>query len=151
MEPKEAEAIVTSVIKEITAAMGVETEVTAWEDEQGMHVDVWGDDVGLIIGRRGTTLDAIQALCAAALGHGGGLRPRIILDIENYKQRRRETLTERALKLAEMVRGSGRSLKMDPMSAEERKIVHEALKDDPNVETWSEGDEPDRRVVISRV
>ena len=149
METQETETIVTSVVKEITAAMGVDAEVTAWEDELGMHVDIWGDDVGLLIGRKGSTLEAIQVLCAAALRHGGGLRPRIILDIEHYKQKRREKLTERTLKLAERVKGSGRSLKMDPMSAEERKIVHEALKEDPEVETWSEGDEPDRHVVIS--
>ncbi len=149
MESKAVETIVTSVIKEITAAMGVESEVTVWEDEQGMHVDIWGDDVGLLIGRKGSTLEAIQVLCAASLRHGGALRPRIILDIEHYKKKRREKLTERALKLADRVKGTERSLKMDPMSAEERKVVHEALKDDPHVETWSEGDEPERRVVIS--
>ena len=151
METQEAETIATSVVKEITAVMGVEAEVTAWEDELGMHVDIWGDDVGLLIGRKGSTLEAIQVLCAAALRYGGGSRPRIILDIEHYKQKRREKLTERTLKLAERVKSSGRALKMDPMSAEERKIVHEALKDDPEVETWSEGDEPERRVVISPV
>ncbi len=148
MESTEAEATVTSVIKQITDAMGVEAEITAWEDEQGLHVDVWGDDVGLLIGRKGSTLEAIQILCAASLRHGAGLRPRVILDIEHYKQKRREKLTERALKLGERVKNSGRSLKMDPMSAEERKIVHEALKDDPKLETWSEGEDPDRRVII---
>ncbi len=148
MEAKEAEVIVTSVIKEITGAMGLEAEITAWEDEQGLHVDIWGDDVGLLIGRKGSTLEAIQVLSAAALRHGAGLRPRIMLDIEHYKQKRREKLTERALKLGDRVKTSGRSLKMDPMSAEERKIVHEALKDDPKIETWSEGEDPERQVII---
>ncbi len=148
MEPKEAESIVTSVIKEITRAMDIEAEITAWEDEQGMHVDIWGDDVGLLIGRKGSTLEAIRVLCSAALRRGGGMRPRILLDIEHYKQKRREKLTERARKLGERVKTSGRPLKLDPMGAEERKIVHEALKDDPHLDTWSEGEEPERRVVI---
>lgn len=149
METQETETIVVSVIKEIVEALGVDAEITAFEDEQGLHVDVWGDDVGLMIGRKGSTLEAIQTLCAAALRRSSGLRPRIILDIEHYKQKRREKLTERALRLAERVRGSNRPLRMDPMSAEERKIVHEALKDEPGVETWSEGEEPERQVVIS--
>ncbi|MHB8779982.1 MAG: Jag family protein [Candidatus Geothermincolia bacterium] len=148
LEPQEAAAIVKPFIKEIASYIDVEAEVSVWEDEAGLHVDIWGDDVALLIGRRGSTLEAIQILCSAALRRQG-LRPmRVLLDIEHYKAKRREKLTERTLRLAERVKTSGRMLRMDPMSAEERKTVHEALKDDAAVETWSEGAEPERNVVI---
>jgi spoIIIJ-associated protein len=148
LETTDATTILRPVIKEIAAALDITAEVSIWEDEDALHIDIWGDDVGLLIGRKGTTLEAMRVLCGAVLRRQGIRSQRILLDIEHYKEKRREKLTERALRLAERVKTTGRALQMDPMVAEERKIIHEALKDDADVETWSEGDEPQRFVII---
>ena len=107
------------------------------------------DDYGLLIGKRGQTIDALQLLCFQAAFRGLRDRKRVVLDASGYRERRREVLTSRADRAAEQALESDAAVEMDPMSAQERRVVHEHLKDRPGVETYSEGDEPRRCVVVA--
>jgi spoIIIJ-associated protein len=111
-------------------------------------VRIDGPDMGLLIGRHGATLEALQELTRAAVQHATSARAYLNLDIEGYRERQRERLEERALRLAEKVKTSQEPVEMDPMSSYERKVVHDALADFDGVVTGSEGEDPDRRVVI---
>jgi spoIIIJ-associated protein len=106
-----------------------------------------GDDLGLLIGRHGQTIDALQYL-ANALLHRRGSDRRVTVDAAGYRARRESSLRAMAHRAAEQAVGSGRRVGLEPMTSVERKVVHEFLKDDPEVETTSEGTEPNRFVVI---
>jgi spoIIIJ-associated protein len=108
-----------------------------------------GDDYGLLIGKRGQTIDALQLLCYQAAFRGMRERKRVVLDAAGYRARRRETLEGRADRAAEQALANNRVVEMDPMSAQERRVVHERLKDRAGIETYSEGDEPRRCVIVS--
>jgi len=129
--------------------MGIVTRVEySWQDEDVLRLDIQGEELGLVIGRRGETLDALQYLVSLAMNkHGAWLR--IILDAEGYRARREETLRNLALRLGERVKRTGRRAVLDPMNAMERRIIHLALQDDAGVETHSEGVAPYRRVIIA--
>ena len=104
---------------------------------------------GLLIGRRGQTIDALQLLCYQAAFLGMRERKRVVVDAAGYRERRRETLIDRADRAAEQAESSGRPIEMDPMSAQERRVVHEHLKERAGIETYSEGDEPNRCVMVA--
>lgn len=108
-----------------------------------------GRGLGVVIGRRGQTLDALQYLTNLVANKIGGERARIILDAEGYRERRAEALQKLACRLAERVKRDGRKAALEPMNALERRIVHLALQNDAGVETYSEGEEPYRRVIIA--
>ncbi len=112
---------------------------------------VGGDDYGLLIGKRGQTIDALQLLCYQAAFRGMRDRKRVVVDAAGYRERRREVLVSRADRAAEQALSSNCSVEMDPMSAQERRVVHEHLKERSGIETFSEGDEPQRRVVVAPV
>ncbi len=129
--------------------MGVDPQIECEPGKEGLvYLRLSGDRMGMIIGRRGQTLDAIQYLTNLVANQGGGVRARIVLDAEGYREKRAETLRGVAERLAEKVKRQGRKAALEPMSALERRVVHMALADDDRVETRSEGDEPYRRVVI---
>ena len=107
------------------------------------------DDYGLLIGKRGQTIDALQLLCFQAAFRGLRDRKRVVLDASGYRERRREVLTARADRAAEQALDGNVTVEMDPMSAQERRVVHEHLKERSGVETYSEGDEPRRCVVVA--
>ena len=125
-------------------------DVEIAEDDDRITVTVKGtDDYGLLIGKRGQTIDALQLLCYQAAFRGMRERKRVVVDAAGYRQRRRETLEGRADRAAEQALSNNRVVEMDPMSAQERRVVHERLKERAGVETYSEGDEPRRCVVVA--
>lgn len=129
------------------AAMGASCTVTV-EDRDGVLVaTLAGADLGLLIGRHGQTIDALQYL-ANALAHRRGSEQRVVVDAAGYRSRRESALRAIAQRSAERATATGHRVELDPMTAVERKVVHEFLKDDPEVETTSEGSEPNRFVVI---
>ena len=107
------------------------------------------DDYGLLIGKRGQTIDALQLLCYQAAFSGMRERKRVVVDAAGYRERRREVLVARADRAAEQALSDSHTVEMDPMSAQERRVVHEHLKERSGVETYSEGDEPRRCVVVA--
>jgi spoIIIJ-associated protein len=114
------------------------------------EVEVEGeDDYGLLIGKRGQTIDALQLLCYQAAFRGLRERKRVAVDAAGYRERRRETLEGRADRAAEQALSGSHVVEMDPMSAQERRVVHERLKERAGVETYSEGDEPRRCVIVA--
>lgn len=120
---------------------------TSIEDD-GVVIELVGEDMGLLIGRHGATLDALQDLTRAAVKNVTGAWPQVTVDIEGYLERRRENLAARARSAAERARTNNESVALPPMSSTERRIVHEALANDRGVRTGSEGQGPDRHVVI---
>jgi spoIIIJ-associated protein len=134
--------------------MGLSAEVDWGEVDGVMYVDVLGADqaegMGLLIGRHGQTLDALQEIVRSAVQRRTESRCRVIVDVEDYRKRRRSILVERATAAASRVKRSGRPERLEPMSPYERKIVHDAVNDVEGVETSSEGEDPERRVVIRR-
>ncbi|HET7054082.1 MAG TPA: R3H domain-containing nucleic acid-binding protein [Solirubrobacterales bacterium] len=148
--PEEPAERVRELIEGVLDELDLEGEVEVQEDEERIEAVVVGeDDYGLLIGKRGQTIDALQLLCFQAAFRGLRDRKRVVLDASGYRERRREILTARADRAADQARDGNVSVEMDPMSAQERRVVHEHLKDRSGVETFSEGDEPRRCVVVA--
>lgn len=120
------------------------------EGEDFTTLNLVGENLGILIGRRGETLDALQYLTNLTVSRKFKNRHKYILDAENYRGKRQETLERLAKKLADKVLDTGRSLSLEPMSPYERRIIHTVLQDYPGVRTFSEGEEPYRKVVITR-
>ena len=138
------------LVEGVLDELDLDGEVVVEEDDNRIELSVQGDDdYGLLIGKRGQTIDALQLLCYQAAFRGMRERKRVVLDAAGYRGRRRETLEGRADRAAEQALSNNRVVEMDPMSAQERRVVHERLKDRAGVETYSEGDEPHRCVVVS--
>ena len=125
-----------------------EPQVTS-TGEGGIHIDLCGPDLGMLIGRRGETLDAIQHLTNDVVNRGAETRVRITVDAENYRAKREETLRRLAEKIAGKVRKYRRSVTLEPMNSYERHIIHMVLQDVPDVTTHSIGSDSNRRVVVS--
>lgn len=138
--------LVEGVLDELDLEGEVEVEET---DDRIEAIVVGDDDYGLLIGKRGQTIDALQLLCYQAAFRGLRERKRVVVDAAGYRQRRHDVLVGRAERAAERALDTGRAVEMDEMSAQERRVVHEHLKDRPGVETYSEGDEPHRCVVVA--
>ena len=137
------------VVERIAREIGVTCTVEIEESEDELRAVCDGHDLGLLIGRHGQTIDAIQYLANAILFRGRyEERKPVVVDAAGYRERRQVTLDALALRLAEQAAATGQRVELEPMTAVERKIVHEKLKDDPEVETASEGTEPNRYVVI---
>ena len=149
--PEEGVAKVTSFLEGLLERMGATAEITATEDEDNntISVDLAGQNMGILIGRRGETLDAIQHITTLVANHGEEKHVRVLLDTENYRQKREESLTRLAQKVAGQVQKYRRNKVLEPMNAYERHVIHAALQDVENVSTSSTGTEPNRRVVIS--
>jgi len=138
------------LVEGVLDELDLDGEVLVEEDEERISVTVDGeDDYGLLIGKRGQTIDALQLLAYQAAFRGMRERKRVIVDAAGYRGRRRETLEGRADRAAEQALGGNRVVEMDPMSAQERRVVHERLKERAGVETYSEGDEPHRCVIVA--
>jgi spoIIIJ-associated protein len=137
------------LIARITSALGVDGRIDVREDDETVAVTCWPADAGLLIGRHGQTIDAIQYLMnAIAHRRGDELRKEVIVDAAGYRDRRRATLEALAVRSAEQAASSRRPVELEPMTAVERKVVHLALKERGDVETRSEGTEPNRYVVV---
>ncbi|MGH3071649.1 MAG: RNA-binding cell elongation regulator Jag/EloR [Gaiellaceae bacterium] len=152
-EPRDGEsedaARLREVVERIAHEIGVVCTIEVEESDEELRAVCDGDDLGMLIGRHGQTIDAIQYLANAILFRGRyEERKPVVVDAAGYRDRRQATLDALALRLAEQAAATGQRVELEPMTAVERKIVHEKLKDDPEVETESEGTEPNRYVVI---
>jgi spoIIIJ-associated protein len=146
------EDTVREVLEEVVAGLGLKGTVGVERDGEVVTGTVHGEDLGLFIGRHGQTIDAVQHLAfRIALARGAGEEGdlRVVIDAEGYRARRTESLHRVADQAAEDARRYGRPVALDAMTASERKLVHEYLRDKGNVETYSEGEEPDRHLVVA--
>lgn len=141
---------VLELVERVVEGIGIDAGVEVAEDGETITATVEGDGVGLLIGHHGQTIDAIQHLALrVALGDGSGPRYRVVVDADGYRERRREALLGQADDAADEAIRFGRPVALDAMSAGERRIVHEHLRDRDDVETHSEGEEPERHLVIT--
>jgi spoIIIJ-associated protein len=148
--PEEPAARVRAVLERVLEELELKGKVEINEDDEEIVAVVEGDDdYGLLIGKRGQTIDALQLLCYQAAFQGIPERKRVMVDAAGYRERRRETLQRRADRAAEQALNLSRPVELDAMSAPERRVVHERLKERPEVETYSEGTEPHRCVVVA--
>ena len=147
--PEEPAERVRVVLERIVGELDLDASVSVEEGEDEIHADVEGEDVGLLIGRHGQTIDAIQLLCYQAAFRGRQDRKRVSVDAAGYRRRQGESLRRRADMAAEDAVRHGEAVEMDPMGSNERRVVHEYLRDRPEIETYSEGDEPNRYVVVA--
>lgn len=148
-DDSELAARVLELLERITGAIGVRCQIEISEDDESLTASCDGPELGLLIGRHGQTIDAIQYLANAIAFRGGREeRKEVIVDAAGYRARRRATLDALAVRCAERVVATGSSVELEPMTAVERKVVHVRLKDYPGVETRSEGAEPNRFVVV---
>ncbi|MHB8125095.1 MAG: RNA-binding cell elongation regulator Jag/EloR [Desulfitobacteriaceae bacterium] len=135
--------------KEICRCMNVEASFQVTQRNEHWYIDITGPELGILIGRRGDTLEALQYLTNLAVARKLAERVRIIVDVEGYRQRREETLVRLAQRLADKVKRTGTRVILEPMNPHERRIIHTALQEDLHVLTFSEGEDLNRRVVIS--
>ena len=144
------EARIETFMKGLLEHMGSDAVPVATKSgEDTYSVELQGNALGMLIGRRGDTLDAIQHITNYAVNHGQGKRVRINVDAENYRQKREESLVRLANKVAGKVVKSHRNITLEPMNAYERHVIHAALQDYPDVTTYSTGTEPGRRIVVA--
>jgi spoIIIJ-associated protein len=145
--------IAADFVEDLLARMGVEASVEPNLEDGTMYVDILGsgpddDDMALLIGRHGQTLDALQELTRHVVLRKSGLRCRVMVDVEDYKKRQRDRLASKAREIAKRVARTGREEELDPMNPYERKVVHDAVAAVAGAESSSRGEEPERRVVI---
>jgi spoIIIJ-associated protein len=140
---------VQAVVERTLDALEIDAEVEVAEDDESITARVEGEDLGLLIGRRGQTIDALQLLCYRAAFLGREERKRVVVDAAGYRDRRHEILSRQADTAVERALSSGRPVDLEPMTAQERRVVHGHLKERAGIETYSEGDEPDRHVVVA--
>ncbi len=148
-ELEKAAERVEKFIKEIKTELPEDVTYNIEKTSKGLEVSINSKDLGYLIGYRGETLYAMQSILSAIASKGNQNRIRVILDIEGYKAKREKTLEELAEKVAKTVIRTRKPVKLEPMQAYERKIIHSKLQGNPKIETISEGQEPHRRIVIS--
>ncbi len=142
---------VKSFLNDVFEAMNmtVVVDVKFNEEEKTMDIDLSGDEMGVLIGKRGQTLDSLQYLVSLVVNKETEDYIRVKVDTENYRQRRKDTLENLAKNIAYKVKRTKRTVSLEPMNPYERRIIHSALQNDKYVSTHSEGDEPFRRVVVT--
>ena len=140
------------LLERVVEAVGLEASVVVSEDEERLLGVIEGEELGLLIGRHGHTIDALEHVAARVVHQGAeGERKRVVVDAAGYRERRAEALARQAEKAAGEAVRFGRPVALDAMVASERRVVHEALRDRHDVETYSEGEEPDRHLVVAPV
>ena len=144
----EAEKTALEFVQDVAQKMGVPVEVSSELNDQGVYITLTGDHKGLLIGKRGQTLDSFQYLTGLAVYRATGHRVRITLDVEGYRERRKETLENLARRFANQAVEWGSKIILEPMNPHERRLIHVALQEDDRLKTSSEGEEPFRKVVI---
>jgi spoIIIJ-associated protein len=135
-------------LENILEKMDLNPKIEVVETSDYITFNLSGKDLGVLIGRRGDTLDALQFLINMVVNKNGLQRKKIILDVENYRSRRKETLINLANRLADKAKRTGKKIVLEPMSPHERRIIHVALQDNKFISTYSEGEEPFRKVII---
>ncbi len=150
-EPALPEDVATTAQEFVTGlleAMGLQAEVSHSIEDDSASLNVTGDDLGVLIGRRGQTLDALQELTRTAVQRRLRTRVRLMVDVEGYRARRRDSLADYARSIAERAKSRGTEIELEPMSSWDRKIVHDAVSGIDGVVSFSEGEDPNRKVVI---
>ena len=149
--PEEATERVRAIVARVVNALGLHATVDIDETDEEIRATVNGDDLGLLIGKHGSTIDALQHLAFRAAFRGDAVRKQVTVDAAGYRERREGALHRMADRAAAEALQYSRAVELEPMRATERKIVHTYLSERTDVETHSEGDEPDRRLVVSPV
>lgn len=144
---KNAEDFLTNVF----ANMGVSANLNIEETEELLSVDIVGNNLGILIGHRGETLDALQYLTSLVVNRETDNYKRTLLDTENYREKREVALIKLANKLAKKVIDTNRRVKLEPMNPYERRVIHATLQDNPQIRTYSQGEDPHRNVVIEKI
>ena len=147
-EKYSAERVGVGFLKQVFADMELNAEVKVTKKDEYFLFEIIGENLGILIGRRGDTLDALQFLLNLVLNKESEEKVKGILDVENYREKREETLEHLGIKLAERARRTGQRVVLEPMNPQERRIIHMVLQDDKTVSTFSEGEEPYRKVII---
>ncbi|WP_075717627.1 RNA-binding cell elongation regulator Jag/EloR [Roseburia sp. 499] len=147
----DVEDFIRDFLKDVFRAMDMEVEITIEKSEDGKNIDVElkGNEMGVLIGKRGQTLDSLQYLTNLAVGKQVNEYVKVKLDTEDYRKRRKETLENLARNIAYKVKRTKRPVSLEPMNPFERRIIHSALQNDRYVSTHSEGEEPYRHVVVT--
>jgi spoIIIJ-associated protein len=139
------------LLERVVEALGVDARVEVEEDDETLRGTVEGDDLGVLIGRHGQTIDALEHVASRVAFRADTERKRVVVDAAGYRARRAEALERQADKAASEAVRFGRPVALDAMVASERRVVHEFLRDRHDVETYSEGEEPDRHLVVAPV
>lgn len=146
--PGQSAALVEEYVQTIVNAIGVDALVEAQETEDMVEATIQGEGMALIIGKRGSTIDALQYLASLALNRGQNQYMHVSLDSENYRQKRQQALESLAKRMAEKAKRQRKDIMLNPMNSYERRIIHTSLQKDPLVSTRSEGKDPYRKVII---
>ena len=151
LEEVSVEDVAENFLKEVFSAMNMEVSVEVKYDEEGktMDIELSGNEMGVLIGKRGQTLDSLQYLVSLVVNRETEEYIRVKVDTEDYRKRRRETLENLAKNIAYKVKKTKRAVSLEPMNPYERRIIHSVLQNDKYISTHSEGDEPFRRVVVT--
>lgn len=142
------EEIIKSFLYPVFDVLGIDGDIDISVENNALNVKLSAENIGIIIGRRGETLDALQYLLGLAVNRQSDKFMRVTLDVSNYREKREETLIRLAKKLADKVERTKKNITLEPMNPYERRIIHATLQDYGQVETYSIGDEPNRKVVI---
>ena len=137
------------ILERVVAALDLDARIEVSEGDDEITARLDGEDLGVLIGRRGQTIDAVQLICYRAAFAGVRERKRVSVDAAGYREHRRESVERQADRAADRALESGKEIELEPMSATERRIVHQRLKDRSGIETFSEGAEPERCVVVA--
>ena len=145
------EGITREFLEKVFKAMNIDAKVNIFynEETESMDIDINGEEMGIIIGKRGQTLDSLQYLTSLVVNKESDGYIKVKLDSENYRERRKATLENLARNIAYKVKRTKKSVSLEPMNPYERRIIHSAIQNDKYVDTHSEGDEPFRRVVVT--
>ena len=146
--PADIEAVIVEFLSKVFDAMNLTVKINVNITEESVDVDLVGDDMGVLIGKRGQTLDSLQYLVSLVVNKKSDKYLRVKLDTENYRERRKETLENLAKNIAFKVKRTKRAVSLEPMNPYERRVIHSALQNDKYVTTKSEGEEPFRHVVV---
>ncbi|MGB9858490.1 MAG: RNA-binding cell elongation regulator Jag/EloR [Moorellaceae bacterium] len=147
--PDNPEKIIKEFLERVLEAMALKAGIEIRRREEYFLVSFHGRDLGVLIGRRGETLNALQYLTNLAVNRMLEQKIKIVLDVEGYRRRREQALVRLAKRLSEKVKRTGNRVVLEPMTAQDRRIIHTALQNDAQIVTFSEGEEPNRKVVIS--
>ena len=137
------------ILERVVEELDLDATVEVDEGDEEIVGRIEGEDVGLLIGRRGQTIDAVQLLCYRAAFRGRQDRKRVVVDAAGYRERRREAIERQADRAADRALKTDKEIELEPMTPNERRVVHQHLKDRAGLETFSEGEEPERCVIVA--
>jgi spoIIIJ-associated protein len=147
--PDEPADRVREILERVVEELDLDATVEVDEGDEEIVGRIEGEDVGLLIGRRGQTIDAVQLLCYRAAFRGRQDRKRVVVDAAGYRERRREAIERQADRAADRALKTDKEIELEPMTPNERRVVHQHLKDRAGLETFSEGEEPERCVIVA--